>query len=104
MQLPIFQILLGLLEGPATASDLIDAIARLDEGREPSLATFYRQLSQAEQAGLIAIKEKASPPSPGRPSQRYRITSTGRKAAQNEARRLQRLANVVITADHQAKA
>jgi len=103
MHLQILQILLGLLEGPATASDLTDAIARFDEGREPSLATFYRQLSQAEESGLIAIEEWESPSGPGRPSQRYRITSAGREAAQSEARRLRRLAEVVIAADRQAE-
>lgn len=95
----ITQILLVLLERPGTASEILDAIADLDQGREPSVATFYRQLARGCDAGWIEMTPAAEASSHrGRPGHRYSITPTGSQAVRAEAGRMRRLADAALAA------
>ena len=94
----VFQILLGLREEARDAEGILEAI-RLVGGKkaEPALASFYRGLKKAADAGYVTILARGPGESRGRPRQRYRITREGRAALRIEARRLGRLASLALS-------
>ena len=94
MNMPVFQILLTLTDGARDASGMLDELAQLDDqGRQPSMASFYRNLKRAMEDGWIEIVDDDSlVRTPGRPGQSYRITEICRAAVRAEATRLHDLA------------
>ena len=99
MNMPVFQILLTLTDGSRDASGMLEALAELDDqGRQPSMASFYRNLKRAVDHGWLEITDDASAArSPGRPGQSYQITKSGRTAVRAEATRLHGLATRALS-------
>lgn len=93
----VFQILLALLREPATPSDVLAELERREETSPPPVATFYRQVRRAQEAGWIeVVADVDAAEGPGRPGRVYRVTEAGRRAARAEARRLRRLADLAL--------
>ena len=92
----VFQVLLQLREGPLDAEAILETMRTDKSGLEPpAIASFYRALKKASDAGYLAI-ERVEAEGRGRPRQRYAITRAGRSALESEARRLARLAEAVL--------
>ena len=89
---PVFQILLSLIDEELHGYALIQDIRERTDG-EVSLtaSTLYAALKRLLDAGLI--EELGARPRSGDDARRryYRITTSGRAAARDEARRLERL-------------
>lgn len=91
-----FHILLGLKDAPADAETVVLRMRRLGDDEEPPVASFYRALKKALDAGhveTVATMEGKR----GRPAQTYRITRSGRAALEAEARRLGRLSRLALS-------
>ena len=90
----VFQILLSLQNGPQDASGMLHALGDIaDNGRPPSLASFYRNLKRTVEQGWLEVADEGSEPrAAGRPGQVYRITDRGTAAVRAEAVRLRDLA------------
>lgn len=97
----IFQILLCATEEGRTAADLLSCMDGLEGASVPPIATFYRDLKRAEEAGWIEVEEASQEQlGPGRPAHVYRLTPAGHTARHEEALRLRMLAaNVLSDAD-----
>lgn len=94
----LFQVLLQLKDGALDAEAILESMAREKPGFEvPAIASFYRALKKASDAGYLAV-EKIESEGRGRPRQRYALTRAGRAALETEARRLARLAEAVLGA------
>ncbi|MGH9325015.1 MAG: PadR family transcriptional regulator [Vicinamibacteria bacterium] len=95
-----FQILLALKDEPRDAEGVVSRMRELGAASEPPLASFYRALKRALDAGHLQIVETAASASDegrrGRPRQSYRITRSGRAALETEARRLGKLAKLAL--------
>ncbi len=106
MNMPVFQILLTLTESSRDASGMLEALAELDDrGRQPSMASLYRNLKRAvEQEWLEIVDEGSQPRAAGRPGQVYRITDRGTTAVRAEAVRLKDLAARALSRDSVPKA
>lgn len=93
----LFQILLSLRDEPRDAEEIVLRMHELGETKEPPVASFYRGLKRALDAGYLEIvKAGRSPKGVGRPAQRYRITRSGKASLAVEARRLGRLAELAL--------
>jgi len=87
-----FEILLSLAAGERHGYGIILDIESRDDAAVPDVGTMYRALARMVEQGLIA--SSARRPAPDADDERrnyYRITDTGLRAAQVEARRLQLL-------------
>lgn len=87
-----FEILLSLAVSERHGYGIILDIESRDGGAVPDVGTMYRALARMVEQGLIASSSRR--PAPDADDERrnyYRITDTGRRAAQAEARRLQLL-------------
>src|SRR3990170_2481140 len=91
----IFEVLLALSGGERHGWALVRELQRREGGERILPANFYRMLRAMVADGLI---EETRPPrtareEPGDPQRRryFRVTATGRDAAQAEARRLEAL-------------
>ncbi len=89
------QILGILREGTASADHIVVRLNQENDGKDPSLATFYRHLKIGLDNGWIAIAGEAQA-GRGRPQQSYRVTDAGVEAAAIEARRLRALADLAL--------
>ena len=98
MNLAIFQILATLVDAPRDASGILEILAEQSPaGRQPSLASFYRNIKRAAEQDWLEILEERSPArGAGRPGQSYRLTPEGRLAVRSEAARLHALAAQVL--------
>ena len=89
--MPVFSLLVTLKAGAATASDILEAMRQSPPpgGRTPAVASFYRTLKRALEAGYVE-DIGASPASgqAGRPGQTFQITEAGKRAMRAEAARL----------------
>ena len=87
-------------------AEQIDAIRAMDEtATGPSLASFYRHLKRGLDEGWIeSVGEETGAKSPGRPSQRFRVTDSGLWAVRSEAARLRALAALALSDDVTASA
>jgi DNA-binding PadR family transcriptional regulator len=95
-----FGILLSLKDDPGDAEGILLRIHAMGEDEEPPIASFYRALKKAVDAGHIEILDAAGETEEGRrgrPPQRYRLTRSGRTALAAEARRLGRLAGLALS-------
>ena len=106
VNIAVFQILISLRQGASQASEILDAIRAMDEtATGPSLASFYRHLKRGLDEGWIeSVGEETGAKSPGRPSQRYRLTDSGLGAVRSEAARLRALAALALSDDVTASA
>ncbi len=96
MNQTIFQILLSLIRGAKSATEILDGVREFDaDARTPSLASFYRNLKRAADQAWLEVAGEAVRGGPGRPRQEYRITPPGISAAKEEGERLSRLAALV---------
>jgi DNA-binding PadR family transcriptional regulator len=87
-----FHILLSLAAGERHGYGIIRDIEARGEPSVPDVGTMYRALGRLVEAGLI--EAAARRPAPDRDDERrnyYRLTSTGRRVARAEARRLEAL-------------
>jgi DNA-binding PadR family transcriptional regulator len=87
-----FHILLSLAAGERHGYGIIRDIEARGEPSVPDVGTMYRALARLVEAGLI--EAAARRPAPDRDDERrnyYRLTSTGRRVARAEARRLEAL-------------
>lgn len=98
----LFQILLSLKDAPQDAEGILGRIRELEK-RTPAIASFYRGLNKAADAGYLQILEAEEPEGRGRPRQRYRITRAGRSSLEAEARRLGRLAKLALSAGSESR-
>jgi DNA-binding PadR family transcriptional regulator len=95
-----FAILLGLKDDPRDAEGILVRMRELGEEEEPPIASFYRALKKAVDAGHVEIVDAAAETAEGkrgRPPQRYRITRSGKTSLAAEARRLGRLAGLALS-------
>lgn len=91
-----FAILATLKAGDRHAGALLDRLEESEATRgKPSLASFYRYLKTAVDAGWIEVAGNEAAGA-GRPRQVYRITSAGLAAVEAEARRLRDLAGLAL--------
>jgi DNA-binding PadR family transcriptional regulator len=80
-------VLLSLADGPRHGYGIIqDATARTGDGTIPDVGTLYRALRRMVDAGLIEAAEGDS-----ERRNEYRITPLGRRVAEAESTRLERL-------------
>jgi DNA-binding PadR family transcriptional regulator len=87
LTVPVYQVLLALLDGPLHGYALLHAIDARTEGEvRLTASTLYGAVARMLDADLIA--EVADRDAPRRRS--YRITRTGRALVQREAERLAR--------------
>jgi len=93
----VFEVLVALWVGPATAAAVREEVAT-STGRVPPITSFYRALRSAHDEGWLDVIEGSEPESVGRPAQRYELTPRGREAAAREAARVRRLTSVVLGA------
>ena len=89
---PVFQILLSLVEGGNMHGYSIIRDVALRTSGEVCLtaSTLYAAVQRMLEAGVITEVD-ASSESGGPPRRCYRITPAGRRLAQNEAERLERM-------------
>jgi DNA-binding PadR family transcriptional regulator len=95
-----FGILLSLKDDPRDADGVLQRMRELREDDEPAIASFYRALKRAVEAGHVEVLDAAGETEEGRrgrPPQRYRITRSGKTALAAEARRLGRLAELALS-------
>jgi len=105
VNIAVFQILISLRQGASQASEILDAIRAMDEtATGPSLASFYRHLKRGlDERWIESVGEETGAKSPGRPSQRYRLTNGGLEAVRSEAARLRDLAALTLSDDVTAR-
>ncbi len=101
MNMTVFSVLVSLMQGAESASEILATMRDLDaDGRAPALASFYRNLKRALDAGWLEVTgETPSGPSAGRPRQTYRMTPKGREAVRAEAARLRHMAGLAMGED-----
>jgi DNA-binding PadR family transcriptional regulator len=89
----VFEILIVLLDAERHGWDLVRELERRSDGRRRILpGNLYRTLRDMRAAGLIEESEARPDPENDDERRRYfRVTSTGRRAAQAESRRLEGL-------------
>ena len=86
-----FDILLTLLDGEAHGYAIMQAVEARSAGRRSLHAgTLYRALSRLVDAALISELEEVPGESEDGRRRYYRVTRLGRRAAAEEARRLER--------------
>ncbi|NKB88837.1 MAG: PadR family transcriptional regulator [Acidobacteria bacterium] len=90
----LFEILLVLADGSAHGYGIVGAIRERTGSRVVlSTSTLYRGIERLLARGLIAEADgNAEDSSGGPPRKYYRLTSIGRSAAEQEARRLREVA------------
>jgi DNA-binding PadR family transcriptional regulator len=98
-----FQILLSLKDEARDAEGIVGRMRELGETDEPPIASFYRGLKKALEAGHLEILETADAGKRGRPPKRYRITRAGRASLETEARRLGRLARFALAESRESR-
>lgn len=91
----LFRILITLKDGALDAEGVLAGLRNLDKA--PSLASFYRSLNKAVDAGYVRILDASEPSGRGRPRKRYRITRSGKAYLESEARRMERLARLALS-------
>jgi DNA-binding PadR family transcriptional regulator len=91
---PVFHILLALSDGPLHGLGMAERVAVATEGAvELGPGTLYRSLKEMAAAGLI--REVAAPQADADPRRRYyQLTARGRRVAEEEAERLERIVGV----------
>ena len=95
-----FAILVSVMQGAESAGEILDGVLRVSkQRRKPPLASLYRALNRAMEAGWLQVDQAAPAGSRGRPSQVYRITRKGEKAVRLEAGRLQHMASLALAPD-----
>jgi DNA-binding PadR family transcriptional regulator len=100
MDTTTFAILVSVMQGAESAGDILGAMPRVSKQRgKPPLASLYRTLKRAIDAGWLQVDHAAPAGGPGRPSQIYRITRQGEKAVRSEAGRLQHMASLALSPD-----
>jgi DNA-binding PadR family transcriptional regulator len=93
-----FAILVSVMQGAESAGEILDGMLRVSrQRRKPPLASLYRALKRALEAGWLELDQAAPAGNRGRPSQVYRITRQGEKAVRSEAGRLQHMASLALT-------
>lgn len=92
----LFEILVGLADGPAPAAELQQRLENMEGVGPVPVATFYRQLKRALEADWVRVETLDASAGPGRPGQIYASTAAGRAAMESEARRLRLLADRVL--------
>ena len=96
LSLPVFQVLLSLLDGPMHGYAIMtDIQARSDTTVELGAGTLYAAIKRMAASGMV----EGCPPPPSEegvdPRRRYyRITAHGREVARVEARRLRALSRL----------
>lgn len=98
----VFHILVALADGARHGYAIMQAVERTGgPGLATGPGTIYGSLARMERAGLVEevprseVEEDPDEPRRGRPRKYFRITETGRGALEAEARRLNRLADLV---------
>ena len=92
-----FAILVSVMQGAESAGEILDGVPQVSGRRsKPPLASLYRALKRAMEAGWLQVDQAAPAGSRGRPSQVYRITRKGEKAVRSEAGRLQHMASLAL--------
>jgi DNA-binding PadR family transcriptional regulator len=93
-----FTLLASLKGGVASASAMMETMRAADpNGKAPAVATFYRALKRAMEAGWIELcGSTAEPGQAGRPGQSYRLTPGGRRVLRGEATRLAELVALAL--------
>lgn len=100
MDTTTFAILVSIMQGAESADEIRDAMLRVSKQRhKPPLASFYRRLKRALDAGWLNIDGAGHAGKRGRPSQMYRITRKGESAILAEADRLQHMATLALAPD-----
>ena len=95
-----FSILVSVMQGAESAGEILDGVLRVSkQRRKPPLASLYRAIKRAMEAGWLQVDQAAPAGSRGRPSQVYRITRKGEKAVRSEAGRLQHMASLALAPD-----
>jgi DNA-binding PadR family transcriptional regulator len=93
-----FHLLAILRGGPSDARDILDRLRdSVGDDAMPSLAAFYRGVKTASDEQWIEVVAGEADGVRGRPRQHYHLTERGRAAVEAEARRLRRLAGLVLT-------
>ena len=101
----VLDLLLVLFEAPRGSADLAEGVEAL-RGREVPLATFYRQLQKAVDAGWVETSELApsARSGPGRPERIYRISGDGermlRLGLEPQRRRVARASSLGLLTEH----
>jgi len=90
-----FLILACIVAEPRSASAIRDETARSSGGKRAPIASFYRALGRAHDAGWLEVRVEPGPSSGGRPPQTYRITAAGHRAIEAEAEQMRGLADLV---------
>ncbi len=97
MDTTTFAILVSVMQGAESAGEILGAMLRVSkQRRKPALASFYRTLKRALEAGWLQTGEVASAEGRGRPSQVFRITRKVENAVRAEAGRLQHMATLAL--------
>jgi DNA-binding PadR family transcriptional regulator len=100
MDTTTFAILVSVMQGAESAGDILGAMPRVSKQRgKPPLASFYRTLKRAMDAGWLQADQASPAGGRGRPGQVYRITRKGENAVRSEAGRLQHMASLALTPD-----
>lgn len=97
LSVPVFQILLSLAEGDSHGYGIIGDIRRRTAGDVVlSTSTLYGAIKRMMRDGLIEHSDVRPAPELDDERRRYyRITRFGREVARREARRIERLAEIV---------
>jgi DNA-binding PadR family transcriptional regulator len=86
-----FDILLALAgEDRHGYAILLDIAERAGAGARPHAGTLYRAIARLVESGLVAELDERPDPEGDERRRYYRLTAAGRRAAANEARRLER--------------
>jgi DNA-binding PadR family transcriptional regulator len=93
--LRLISLLSGLQDGAASTQDLLARVADR-AGQTPAIASFYRDLKRALDAGWIEVAEQGEPEGRGRPGRVYRLSRSGRATLGTESRRLYQLASSTL--------
>ena len=100
MDTTTFAILVSVMQGAESAGEILDVMLQVSKQRRKApLASFYRTLKRAMEAGWLHAGEVAPAGGRGRPSQVYRITRKGENAVRAEAGRLQHMATLALAPD-----
>jgi DNA-binding PadR family transcriptional regulator len=93
--LRVLSLLSSLRDGDASTQDLL---ARTSEraGHTPAIASFYRDLKRALDAGWIELVEPGDSEGRGRPARLYRLSRAGRATLRAESRRLYQFASATL--------
>ncbi len=93
---PVFYILLSLLAGNKHGYAILKDVERLSQAAVVlSTSTLYGALGRLEEQGYVERMPAGGEPAPGLPRKVYALTPQGRSLLQVEARRIQRLADLV---------